>query len=418
MIISNMFAPLVGIVDTAIVGHLPGTHHLAGVALGGIIITQLIWVCGFLRMAATGLSAEAKGSGDTASATRILVNSLFISLFIGIIVLILQKPLFDAGVMLSDSNDEVITTAAEYFYLRINFLPVALLNLSISGWMLGQQWHRDVMTIQIGANFVNIVLSYVLAIHLSLGVWGVALATVVAELAIFLSSLVLIRRREPAVFKGVFRLPDFRQIKGLISLNTDMFIRNITLQFCLAVITFTGLQHGELTAATNAVLMQFFVLIALGLDGVAYAVEALIGESKGQKNNAKMRQWMFISIIWSNIFALFYTCVFWFFFSSIAALMTNIPELQNNMLEYRWYIIFLPIVAHWCFTLDGIYIGLMQAKVMRNTMLLSAVLSFSPLLLVIDNINNHLIWIVFSIFLFIRGVSLGGHLGYTLSGSR
>lgn len=409
MIISNVFVPLVGLVDTAIVGHLPGTHHLAGVALGSIIITQLIWTCGFLRMSSTGLSAQGRGSGDLVALADVLKNSAMFAFLIGIVLILLQQPLFKLGLYFSDVSETVGHAASDYFDIRFNIIPVSLLNLTISGWMIGQQWHQRVMFIQIVANLLNIILSYLLAIHFSMGVIGVAMATVIAEILVCVLNIRLITKLKPEVVALLNWKVSLLKVKGLLYLNGNMFLRNLILQVCIGVITFAGLQQGELTAATNAVLMQFFVLVALGLDGIAYSVEALIGESKGKQDTSTLKMWLSISLFWSNIFALVYMIVFLIFFSQIAGLITNIIELQNNMLTYKWYIILLPVIAHWCFTFDGIYIGLSRSDIMRNTMLISAIMAFCPLYFS-DNINNHYIWSIFLLFLFLRGVTLAAHL--------
>lgn len=414
MIVSNIFVPLVGLVDTAIVGHLPGTHHLAGVALGSIIITQLIWVCGFLRMSTTGLSAHSHGSGDLKALADVLKNAAIFAALIGVVLILLQQPLFKLGLYFSDATEIVEAVASDYFSMRIHIIPVSLLNLVASGWMLGQQWHRQVMIIQITANLVNVMLSYLFAIVFSMGVIGVAVGTVIAEILVFVLYARLIMKQKPEVVALLSWRVSLLKAKGLLTLNGNMFLRNLILQICIGVITFAGLQQGELTAATNSVLMQFFVLIALGLDGIAYSVEALIGESKGKQDTLKLKVWLSISLIWSNIFSLVYSFIFLIFFSQIAGLITNIVELQNNMLAYKWYIILLPVIAHWCFTFDGIYIGLSRSDIMRNSMLFSAAIAFCPWFFS-ENINNHFIWSVFLIFLIMRGVSLAGHLFYVLN---
>lgn len=437
MIISNIFVPLAGLVDTAIVGHLPGEHYLAGVALGGVILTQVIWVCGFLRMSTTGLSAQGKGKNDVRMLSDTLRNGAVLAIFIGASLMLLQTPLFQLALHLSATDNDVETVAASYFSIRINFIIVPLLNLVFSGWMLGQQWHKKVMYIQILASISNLILSYLLAFEFGFGVSGVAIATVTSEILVMVMSFSIIAKQHPVVIQklrqsSLFKCHRKTEFMALLSLNRDMFLRNLTLQLCLAMITFAGLRLGGMTAATNAILMQFFVLIALGLDGIAYAVEALIGEAVGRESikdiekkskmlkqaflaqKSSLRDWVNISLVWSNLFALAYSVLFFVGFGSIAQLMTNIGSLQANMQLYKWYIVTLPLVAHWCFTFDGIYIGLMRADIMRNAMMLSAFLAFCPMLLFLNDVDNHMIWQSFLGFLLLRGLTLLFHYLYCI----
>lgn len=412
MIISNIFTPLVGLVDTAIVGHLPGTHFLAGVALGGIIITQLIWVCGFLRMSSTGLSAQASGRDNSEEAASILNNGILLALLLGVLIWLLSPVLFQLGKYFSGSNPQVVSVAQAYFYIRVFAAPVSLTNLVLMGWLLGRKQHSKVMWIQLIANLLNIVLSLLLAIGLSMHVTGVALATVISECVILVLSLKWIAKIFPQ-WRHHIRLCQ-NKVKAFLSLNRDVFLRNVFLQLFLAIFTFMGLQLGELTAATNALLMQFFVLIALGLDGVAYAAEALFGEAIGKQQRYKARQWTHISLLVSTAFAVLYTGIFWGFFYEISQLLTNITTVIQNLQAFKVYIVLLPLIAHWSFLLDGLYVGMTRAKPMFVTMVISVVLAICWQLLHLDTMSATVLWQSFMIFLLARGLLLGTHFYYRI----
>lgn len=410
MIITNIFTPLAGMVDTAIVGHLPGSHFLAGVALGGLLITQVIWVAGFLRMSVTGLSAQAYGKQQNEEAAHTIQNGVFLALGIGILLMVLQEYIFSIGSHFSSGSELMLEAAQDYFQVRINLVFIPLLNLVLSGWMLGRQWHRLVMKIQLIASLINLLLSWLLAVQLGFGVTGVAFATVLSETAACVCFIAVISKRSPFVLLNVSSGINWPSIPLMLKANGDMFFRNLTLQLCLAFMTFSGLRLGEVTAATNALLMQYFVLIALGLDGVAYAIEALVGEAKGAGQNSRIKVWCKLALSWSSIMACLYAVIFALFFVPISNLMTDIHEIRSNMLFYKWYIVILPLIAHWCFTLDGIYIGLMRSRAMRNGMLLSGAIAYTPIMLLYSNINNHWLWLTFLSFLLLRGVTLGCHL--------
>lgn len=409
MIISNIALPLVGIVDTAIVGHLGSTDLLAGVALGSIIITQIYWICGFLRMTSTGKSAILLGAQDQRGSRLLLQQSLVLSLFLGSVLIALQTPLLHLGLMLGDAETSVANAAREYFNIRVLGAIFALSNLSLIGWMIGQQMHSQVMKLQITTNLLNVLLSYTLAIVLDLGISGVAIATIISEGLVTFFALMIINKKHETVLKKGFTLTGLSE---LLITNNAMFLRNIILQLSLAFITYSGLRLGAAYGAANAILMQFFVLIALGLDGVAYAVEALVGQAKGRGDQQAILRWISVASFWSAGVAVVYGIVFWFLGDAILLMLTDIPEVVVTATQFLPFIVALPIIAHWCFLYDGVYIGLDRADIMRNTMLMSLLLGLLPVWWLTQSMQNEGLWISFLVFLAFRGASLFLHLRY------
>ena len=420
MIISNLTTPLIGLVDTAVVGHMQDESYLAGVSLGAIVLTQVIWICGFLRMTATGLSAEAFGASDNEKARLVLLRMGVLALFLGLLLVLLQLPLLSAGLWLASSNDAIETQASAYFLIRVWASPAALLNMVLIGWLIGQQKHRFIMWTQIAANLINASLDIIFVYGFDWGVQGVAAASVIAEYTILIVSLVFIIRsrviytasvvtkRLSAVTETILSLWDKAELKRLVALNGDMLLRNLMLQGCLAFITFKGIAMGQNIAATNAILMQFFTLIALGLDGLAYATEALVGESKGAKSKRHLHVAVMNALFWSTIAAGVYALVFFLFGEAIIGLLTDIEALQESATDYLFIVILLPLVAHWCFLFDGVYIGLSNARAMRNSMFIS-VLSFFPSWWCLAEFGNQGLWASFLVFLALRGITLGGY---------
>lgn len=409
MIISNIALPLVGIVDTAIVGHLGSTYLLAGVALGSIIITQIYWICGFLRMTTTGKSANLLGAQDHCGSRLLLQQSLFLSVGMGLLLILMQSPLLQLGLLLGDAQPDVANAASEYFNIRVWGAVFALSNLSLIGWMIGQQMHAHVMKLQIVSNLLNVLLSYILAISLDMGISGVAIATVVSEGLLMIFALASIKQKHAALAITDFTLLGLRE---LLITNNAMFLRNIFLQLSLAFITYSGLRLGAAYGAANAILMQFFVLIALGLDGVAYAVEALVGEAKGKQDQNAIRGWIAIASYWSTAVAIIYSLLFWWFGAHILKLLTDIPEVIATATQFLPFIVALPIIGHWCFLYDGVYIGLDRADIMRNTMLASLVFALLPVWWLTQAMYNEGLWFSFLAFLACRGASLFLHLRY------
>jgi multidrug resistance protein, MATE family len=407
MIISNIAIPLVGIVDVAIVGHLASTEKLAGVSLGALIVTQILWLAGFLRMSTTGFSAQARGAGSKSQSQEVLQQALAVAIFIGVALIFLQHPLFTLGAWLADANPNTYAVAQQYYVIRIWGAPFSLANLVLVGWLLGQQQHKNVMRWQVYCSVLNMLLSYLLAFPADLGVEGVAIATVASECVLFLCCCHSVRRCgfNPVKF-GKTKLAAF---KHMLSSHQHMFLRNIALQGCLAFISYSGLRLGAEYGAVNAILMQFFVLIALGLDGLAYAIESLIGEAYGKRDSQQLRFWVKLGLVWSAFTALIYSLIFWLGGALILSVLTNIPEISALAAQYMMYIVMLPLIAHWCFMFDGIYIGMGRAKSMRDTMIVSAVIGLFPVWYFTQDMGNDGLWMSFLVFLLMRGLTMGGH---------
>ena len=398
-------------VDTAVLGHMSGSHYLAGSAIAGLIITQLYWLCSFIRMSSTGLSAQAKGQHNPLNASKVLYQSLGIALSIAALLLIMQGPLLSLGLYFIDSSAEVVEVVQDYFHIRILGAPAALANLALIGWLIGQQQTKQVLLVQVIANLLNGGLSITLVFGLGMGVSGVAAASVFAEYFIFASSLYFaLQVQMPKVPQAVWF--KFRALKSLIALNGHTFIRNLSLQLCIAFLVFQGAKLGPMTAATNAILMQFFSLIALGLDGIAYAVEALVGEAKGKSSQRQVTLVTLTGLFYSALAALLYSLLFVIAGSSIIALLSDQEALQTMATSYLPVIWLLPLLAHWCFLLDGVFVGLTRAKAMQNSMLLSAGLFYILAWFWVVDYGNWGLWAAMLVFMLVRGLSLGLYFNY------
>ncbi|MEP0356160.1 MATE family efflux transporter [Paraglaciecola sp.] len=411
MILSNITTPLMGLVDTAVLGHMPGSHFLAGASVATLLITQTYWVCGFLRMTSTGLSAQAKGTANVSKINQSLFQSILIGLILGVGILALQNVILNLGLRFSEATDLVKQAMTEYFKVRIWGAPAAMLNLALVGWMIGQQKTKQVLAIQVLGNLVNVTLSLSFVFVFSWGVEGVALATVISEYTITVASLWLAGKQLPNLELDRHWLT-FSQLKPLLNLNGNTFFRNLALQACIAFLIFKGVGFSTTNAAINAILMQFFTLIALGLDGVAFAAEALVGEQKGRESSEGIKQVTLHGLIWSSLLAVVYSLIFIMFGEEIVRLLTDQELLQTAITDYYWFIFSLPIIAHWCFFFDGIFVGLTRAAAMRNSMLFCALVVYFPSFYIFYEWQNQGLWIAMSLFLLARGLSLGGYFIY------
>ncbi|MEG3765501.1 MATE family efflux transporter [Alteromonas sp. 14N.309.X.WAT.G.H12] len=408
MILANITTPLLGLVDTAVMGHMDSSAMLAGASIGTLILTQIYWVCGFLRMSATGLSAQAKGDKHNSKimSAKTLWQTAAIGLLLAAGIVLLQVPILSAGQFLADTTNEVAHYTASYFYARVWGAPAAMLNLVLIGWLVGQQKTKSVLWIQVVGNVLNAALDMLFVFVFDMGVAGVAWASVMAEYTMmgfgFVVAFRQIRGIQPALswFNSAAR-------KVLFKLNSNILLRNLALQLCLAFLTLQGARMGETAAAVNAILMQFFVLIALGLDGIAQAVEALIGEAKGAKDKTGVLQHTQRGLFWSSCFAIGYALLFYLAGHGIIALLTDLPPLRQAAELYLPLMVLLPLLAHWCFLFDGVFVGLTRSKEMRNTMLISAFGVYFPVWWLTSDAGNKALWYGLLAFLFARGVTLG-----------
>lgn len=406
MILANITTPLLGLVDTAVLGHMSLPAMLAGASVGALILTQIYWVCGFLRMSSTGLSAQAKGShNNTEESAKVLWQTVAVALLLGGFIVTLQSPILSLGLGLTQPNAEVALHLQSYFSARVWGAPAAMLNLALVGWLVGQQKTRSVMTIQIVGNVLNAALDVMFVFGLNMSVAGVALASVIAEYTMAIMALVVAFKQVGGVAVSAAWFNRAAR-KVLMKLNGDMLLRNLALQGCLAFLTIQGARYGETSAAVNAILMQFFVLIALGLDGIAYGVEALVGEAKGASDSSEIKRRTYQGLVWSSVFALVYSVIFFASGEAIIALLTEHRDIINAALPYLGLMVILPLLAHWCFLYDGVFVGLTRASAMRNTIIVSALGVYFPVWYLTKQQGNVSLWYALLAFLLARGVTL------------
>ncbi|WP_394202629.1 MATE family efflux transporter [Shewanella waksmanii] len=413
MILSNITVPLLGLVDTAVIGHLSNAYYLGGVAVGSTIITLILWILGFLRMATTGLVAQAYGANDTQLQFRLLIQAASLALILGIFAIAMQYPTVQAAMALSDASAAVEQYCREYFHIRIWSTPFALLNLVLLGWLLGRQQPQAAMWQLIVANCVNIILDVAFVIGLDMGVKGAAWASVLADIAGFCvaGTMVLqqLNKLPDLSFTSTVKQLSLSSYRQLLSLNADIFVRSLCLQSTFAFMTFYGAGLGDSTVAANAVLLNLLLLISYALDGVAYYAEAEVGRAFGERNRQRLQQSVTLALMWSAIAAVGFCLVFALAGSQIIALLTNIEEVRNVANAYLIWVIFLPLLAFGSYLFDGVYIGAAKGKVMRNSMLVSTLGVFFPTWFLLQASGNHALWAAMSLFMLSRSALLAMH---------
>ena len=414
MILSNITAPLLGLVDTAVIGHLDHAYYLGGSTIGSIIITCISWLCGFLRMTTTGLAAQAAGQKNEQENLLVLSRGLLVALLVGLTFIIIQTPYINAALHLSGGSEQVQFYAKQYSEIRVWGLPAALANLVLLGWLLGNQKTKAVMWIIILTNLVNLVLDIVLVVYLGWQVKGIAYATVIAEYTGVICSLVFIgyhlKIKLVHTFKSI-QNEIFKKsaLAHYFKLNRDILIRTLCLQSCFIFITFQGARLGDNVVAANAILMNFLLFISFGLDGIANAAEVMVGVAKGENKAKNLRQVFKVSLFWTACFSLIYSLFFIMTGELLVRLISDIEPVVLYTKQYLIWIMILPIVACWSYLFDGVYIGLTQAKTMRNSMIISTLCCFFPLWWLFQGLGNHGLWLAFSLFMIARAVTLGWH---------
>ena len=407
MIFSNITVPLLGLVDTAVIGHLDSPIYLGGVAIGATATSFLFMLLLFLRMSTTGLTAQAFGAKDPLRLARALVQPLILALGAGLLIVLLRAPLINLALHIVGGSDAVLEQARRFLNIRWLSAPASLANLVLLGWLLGVQYARAPVILLVVGNLLNIVLDLWLVMGLHMNVQGAALATVVAEYGTFFLGLWMVKR--VLVMRGitftVLKNAWRGQVRKLLALNRDIMLRSLLLQLCFGALTVFGARLGPEIVAVNAVLMTLLTFTAYALDGFAYAVEAHSGQAYGAKQAGQLQDVWHAACRQSGLVALAFALIYALFGSNIVAMLTSLPELRALASHYIGWQIVLPVVGVWCYLLDGMFIGATRGAEMRNSMAVAAA-GFALTLLTLPYLGNHGLWLALAVFLALRGLSL------------
>ncbi len=413
IILANISVPLLGAVDTAVIGHLEHAYLLGAVAVGAIIFQYIYWGFGFLRMGTTGLTAQAFGAGDLIETRALFLRAALIGGVIGLALWLFQWPIITFALILFDASDKVEEFAQLYFFIRIWSAPAVLINYCLVGWFIGVRNTRAALMLQVWMNGLNILLDLLFVIGFGWGVAGVAGATVIAEISAAGGGLFLFRHHLKMIGYGNglaekrVNLFDRAKIKRMFGVNIDIFIRTFCLISAFAFFTSEAAKLGDITLAANAVLIQFQHFLSFGLDGFAHAAEALVGGAVGAKDRLALRSAVKISCLWALIIAGLYALVYGLAGGLIIGLLTDIEEVRSQALTFLPWLIISPVISVWSFMLDGIFIGATRTKEMRNGMLISLAVFVACALILKDDYGNHGLWTALMIFMVVRGITLG-----------
>ncbi|MEM9127809.1 MAG: MATE family efflux transporter, partial [Pseudomonadota bacterium] len=393
IVLSNATVPLLGAVDTGVVGQLGEAAPIGAVGIGAVILSAIYWIFGFLRMGTVGLTGQAAGAGDKAEVSAILTRGLVIGLTGGALLIACQTPLLWASFSISPASGEVENLARQYLGIRIWSAPAAIAGYAVTGWLIGQERTKSVFVIQIWMNSLNIVLDLVFVMGFGWGVKGVAFATFLAEWSGFALGLWLCRDAfATKAWRDWTRVLARSKLVRLANVSSDLLVRSVTFECVFVSFMLVGSRFGDMTLAANQILLQFLHFTAFALDGFAFAAEALVAQAFGAKNRAAVRLSAIFTSSWAGAVSVLMTLVFLAGGPAIIDLMSTSEGVREAARTYVIYVAFVPIFGVAAFMLDGIFVGAVRSRDMRNTTLISGAAYGISALLLLQPLGNHGLW--------------------------
>lgn len=408
LILSNLSVPMLGVVDTAVVGHLDGPHHIGAVALGAMAMSVIYFLFGFLRMGTTALAAQAFGAADGLELRAALCRGLLVAAGLGLLALLAGPLILDLSLHLFAPPPQVRAGYEAYLGWRLLGAPAALASYVVLGWLLGLQDPRRPLLIMLATNGLNAVLDIALVFGLGMAADGVALATVVAEYAGLALGLGLIRKtwRRRGGWPGWAVVLDAARFRRLFAVNRDLFLRSVMLESAFLILTALGSRQGELVLAANAILLQFFTAAAYGLDGFAHAAEAMVGRAVGARDATALRSAVQAGFVNAALLAAAMTLAFALLGPAAVRLMTDLPDVRATAMAFLPWAVVLPAVSVWAFLYDGVFFGATRTAELRNGMVAALLLFLIALVVLVPMLANHGLWLAFLLFLAARGLIL------------
>ncbi len=409
MTLASLSVPLLGLVDTGILGHLSTDNYLAAVAAGSSVITLLFWLFAFLRMGSTGLTARAWGANDGRRCKELLFQSLLLALLLGLFLIAFRHPVVSLILHLISPSAEVMPLATEYCLIRVFAAPATFMTYCIIGWLLGLQQARTTLAVMLFVNLANILLDFLFIIGFGWNSRGAALASLSAEYLGVLTALALVSiRLRTFTHDWQWRLlGKWHQYREFFAVNRHLFVRTALLLFTMTFFTAQGARQGDAVLAANAILMQLLLLVAFTQDGFAHAAESLTGQAIGAQQTERFLQLCYNSTFWGFVIALAATIVYWLLPHAIINLFTSLPAVTSVALDYWPWLVALPLTGLICFMADGVFIGSGKTRAMQQSMIVAVLLVFLPVWFFARPLGNHGLWLAYLSFLAARSVLMG-----------
>ncbi len=408
IVLSNATVPILGIVDTGVVGQLGQAAPIGAVGIGAVILTAVYWVFGFLRMGTTGLVGQARGASNHAEVAALLTRALLIAGGAGGAIILFQQAIFAGAFLVSPASPEVEILARDYMSIRVWSAPAAIAIYGLTGWLIALERTRAVLVIQVAMNGVNIGLDLVFVLALGFGVEGVALATVIAEWSGVALALWLCRDAfATQLWRDWGRVFDRARLMHMAGVNTDILVRSLLLQAIFVSFLFFGAGLGDVTLAANQVLLQFLQVTAFALDGFAFAAEALVAQAMGAHLRGQLRDSAIKTSQWGLIAVVLLSALFAVGGTTIIDVMTTADSVRAEARLYLPWMVVAPLIGVVPWMLDGIFIGATRSRDMRNMMILSALVYGAAIAILLPSFGNHGLWAALMVSFVARGVTLG-----------
>ncbi|MEE9320630.1 MAG: MATE family efflux transporter [Granulosicoccus sp.] len=416
IMLSNATVPLVGVVDTAVMGRMSTPDFLSATAIGAVLFSSIFWAFGFLRMSTGGLVAQALGAGKLQSIRHISCRALLLAALIGICIIAMQSPLERLGLYAFDGTASMRSLSSDYFRVRILSAPATLMLYAVIGSLVGQQRMRDILLLQFVLNGLNILLTISFFQFTDWTIKGVAAASVISEYLALAFGLWLLREQLlPDKLSSGRRwrestlvwLFDRTELQHFFSISGDIFIRTLCLTGAFYWLTVVGSRFGDATLAANAVLIQFVHFSAHALDGFAHAAESLAGYAHGLRQSQALRQAVRATSQTGIGIAVAFCLLYALLGELIVDALTTQSEVRNLSQDWLPWIIMAPLTGFASFILDGVFIGTTQTRAMRNAMLVSVAVFLISIELLTRLLGNHGLWLSYHVLMVARATTLG-----------
>ena len=406
---SNLAIPMVGIVDTGLMGNLGETKYLAATSIATSVMTMVIWSFGFLRMGTVGMVSQANGRNDYSEILNIVIRNLLFVTFISIIIILLQNFILNLSLKVFDLSEITRDIYKQYFRIRVYSAPGELTLYIITGLFIGLQKTKT-SSFAVGFfSILNILISIVLVTIFNLNIKGVAYGTLFSALitsTIFLIYAFFYLSKYTKIKINFEKILNLKKIKDIFNINLNIFIRTVLVTFSFLWFTYLGSQIGEDYIAANAILINLVFLSAFILDAYAFSTEGMVGYSLGKNDINLFKKIVKNSFILSSITGLIISIIYFLINKFAIQLMSNIEVIKSLSSSYAVWLIIMPLISSFCYQFDGIFIGVSQTKELRNAMIFSVFSYVVISLILADLLGNTGIWISLCLFMILRALSL------------
>ena len=407
IVLSNISIPILGAIDTGVIGQLGNPTAIGAVGIGAIILSAIYWLFSFLRMGTTGFVAQAQGRKDASEVIALLVRGLLLGLACGFFVILIHPILFWLSFLISPSSNEVELLALDYMRIRIFSAPAIISTYAIMGWLIALEKTKYVLILQLTMNGLNAVLDFWFVLGMGWGVEGVAWATFIAEWFALLMGLAICFALSQNFPKIIWTLIFSRtKIITILLVNRDIFLRSLMVEMIFVSFLMTSGKFGDVELAATQILLQFLHISSYGMDGFAFAAEVLVGQAVGKSNRSMLRGAVIKSGLWTFVIAICLALIYALFGSFFIKIMTTSDEVILASEAFLIFIVLCPIFGALPFLMDGIFVGATRSIDMRNMMFLSLIIYVVSAYVFIGLYGFYGLWIALLVSYAARGISL------------